>query len=230
MTHGEGLRHPRRHPRLATIEAPSLFPFASPDTVYAGACGANNPNPNGEANPPGAAAMASVLVPPNGSPPKVTLQLPALELTVKSGASVVSGARVTISDDKLHRSAATRSSASTRRPRPAASPSPGSTSVEDPGLPWSTYDVCASAQRSRNIEPAPEGGQRRGPEPHHRHLPDHRSLRQPARKPAAASAHDRELRAIDGRAGHDAGRADGRPRRRDRRPRRAQHGHRRHPA
>ena len=87
----------------ATITATSLFPFTSPDTVYAGNCTGDNPNPTNDSNPPGAAAMASVAVPAGGSAP-ATIQLPALKLTVWSGLSAlapgspVSGARVTVSD------------------------------------------------------------------------------------------------------------------------------------
>ena len=70
--------------RLATVTATPVFPFTSPDTVYAGACTGNNPNPNSLPNPPGAAAMASVTVPSGGSAP-AQVQLPALNLTVFSG-------------------------------------------------------------------------------------------------------------------------------------------------
>ena len=70
--------------RLATVTATPVFPFTSPDTVYAGSCTANNPNPNSLPNPPGAAAMASVTVPSGGSVP-AQVQLPALNLAVFSG-------------------------------------------------------------------------------------------------------------------------------------------------
>lgn len=133
--------------RLAKLSTNSLFPFSSPDTIYAGACGGNNPNPTGEANPPGAAAMASVLIPANGSPAPVKLRLPALYLTVKSGASLVSGARVTVSDDKCSIGANPVKRIYTTTPAGSlADPSPANTSIEVPGLPWSTYDICASAK------------------------------------------------------------------------------------
>jgi type II secretory pathway pseudopilin PulG len=136
--------------RVAAIEAPSLFPFASPDTVYAGSCGGDNPNPKGEASPPGAAAMASVLVPAApGTPPKLSLQLPALKLTVKNGASIVSGARVTVSDDNCTSGGVPVKRIYTTTPTGSLA-SPASTAVEDPGLPWSTYDICASANISGN--------------------------------------------------------------------------------
>ncbi len=39
------------------LEAKPLFPFTSPDTVYAGSCEGDNPNPEDETNPPDAAAL-----------------------------------------------------------------------------------------------------------------------------------------------------------------------------
>lgn len=133
--------------RVASIEAPSLFPFASPDTVYAGACGENNPNPSGEANPPGAAAMASVLVPANGAAPNPTLQLPALYLTVWSGTSLiplskVEGAHVIVSDEGCSVSGKPVKRVYTTTPNGALG-SPTNSKLEDPGLPWGTYSVCA---------------------------------------------------------------------------------------
>lgn len=133
--------------RFPEISAPSLFPFTAPDTVYAGACGGNNPNPSGGANPPGAAAMASVLIPANGAAADPTLQLPALYVTVKSGASLVSGARVTVSDDNCAISGNPVKRIYTTTPSGSLA-NPGNSSVEAPGLPWSTYDICASANFS----------------------------------------------------------------------------------
>ncbi len=39
--------------RVAQVTASPLFPFASPYSVYAGTCEGDNPNPSGQANPPG---------------------------------------------------------------------------------------------------------------------------------------------------------------------------------
>jgi Tfp pilus assembly protein PilV len=129
--------------RQTTLAAPSLFPFASADSVYAGSCTGNNPNPTGETNPPGAAAMASVLVPANGVAPKATLRLPALYVTVRTGknssspGSLFNNADVWIRDDKC-------SSESVPVTRRYATNSSGT--LNDPGLPWSTYDVCVDSQ------------------------------------------------------------------------------------
>lgn len=132
--------------RSTVLAAPSLFPFTSPDTVYAGACGGNNPNPTGETNPPGAAAMASVQLSPNGVAPKVTLRLPALYINVWTGkngssssnkGSEFNNADVWIKDKKC----ANGSVPITRR---YATNSAGT--LSDPGLPWSTYDICVDSK------------------------------------------------------------------------------------
>jgi Tfp pilus assembly protein PilV len=125
----------------ATVTATSLFPFTSPDTVYAGSCTGDNPNPNNDSNPPGAAAMASVAVPPGGTAPATTIQLPALKLTVWSGLSAlapgspVSGAHVRVSDTNC----ATGGGAQVKRTFTTNSAG----QLPDPGLPYSIYDVCA---------------------------------------------------------------------------------------
>jgi Tfp pilus assembly protein PilV len=122
--------------RLTTVTATPLFPFTSPDTVYAGSCTGNNPNPNSLPNPPGAAAMASVTVPSGGSAP-AQVQLPALNLTVFSGTgptipgSAVSNAHVIVNDTTcaVKRTYFTNTSGK----------------LADPGLPWSSnsgYTVC----------------------------------------------------------------------------------------
>ncbi len=136
--------------RNTAIGGSSLFPFTTPDTVYAGSCSGDNPNPSGEANPPGAAAMGSVLVPAGGTySTPVVLRLPALYLTVKSGASLVSGATVTVSDDNctVAGKAVKREYTTTPQGR-LASPLDPERKIEDPGLPWSTYDICAWAKIS----------------------------------------------------------------------------------
>lgn len=135
--------------RTAAIAAPLLFPFAAPDAVYAGSCTGDNPNPTGDPSAPGAAAIAAATIPAAGVLEKVTLQLPPLYLTVKNGASVLSGARVTISDDNCTVSGSPVKRVYTTTPAGRLS-SPSSASVEDPGLPWSTFDICASASISGN--------------------------------------------------------------------------------
>ena len=81
--------------RKSEVRRQPLFPFTSPDTVYAGSCEGDNPNPKNETSPPGAAAMASVIVPAGGTAATATIQLPVLNLNVWSGTSAKSpGSRV----------------------------------------------------------------------------------------------------------------------------------------
>jgi Tfp pilus assembly protein PilV len=83
------------------IEAPSLFPFDSPYSVYAGVCESNNPDPTGE-HP--SAAITEVEVSAGGEAAKTEVELPALRLKVYKGRESDStdipaaGAKVTIKD------------------------------------------------------------------------------------------------------------------------------------
>jgi hypothetical protein len=92
--------------------------------------------------------MASVLIPAGGTyEPRVQLRLPALYLTVKSALLVVSGAKVTISDNNCTVGGTPVKREYTTTPEGSlASPLDPERKKEDPGLPWGTYDVCASAR------------------------------------------------------------------------------------
>ena len=124
----------------SSITATPLFPFSSPDAVYAGSCTDNNPNPDDLANPPAAAAMADVNVVKNQTT-NATIQLPALNLLVRNGTSssspgtAINGARVRITDNfctvngnPVVRTYTTNSSGK----------------LDLPGLPYGTYDICAN--------------------------------------------------------------------------------------
>lgn len=117
--------------REATVSATSLFPFTTPYSLYAGWCSSNNPNPKSEKEPPGAAAMASVVVPAGKAAPAATIQLPALNVTVKNGSTLLNGATVRLTETNCNaqRFFTTNSSGA----------------LADPGMPWGTYEVCASA-------------------------------------------------------------------------------------
>lgn len=129
----------------ATLTASPLFPFSSPDTIYAGECEANNPNPDNETGGPGEAAQASVNVTP-GSTSSATVQLPALNLRVSDGTgasdpgSPIEGANVFITD--IGCAAEGKTVVHDRQTN-------GSGELADPGLPWGTYDVCV--QHSGNF-------------------------------------------------------------------------------
>lgn len=130
--------------RLSQISATPLFPFKAADTVYAGACEVNNPNPKAEANSPGAAAMASVIVPAGKEASAVTLQLPALNLALTYNGNPVSGARVTITDRNCKVGGVNLKRVYTTNASGAQSLT--TTGPAEPGLPWGSYEVCASAE------------------------------------------------------------------------------------
>jgi Tfp pilus assembly protein PilV len=122
-----------------TITAASLFPFSSPDAVYAGTCEGDNPNPNDVDPPPVPQAVADVTVPAGGNA-SASIQLPALFLTVRSGTSsfnpgsLVSGATVRVADNSCP------DDPTTGFKRTFSTNSQGT--LDFPGLPYSTYDVC----------------------------------------------------------------------------------------
>jgi type II secretory pathway pseudopilin PulG len=120
--------------RQEEIVATPIFPFTSPDTVYAGACEVNNPGS-------GAAQGSVTLSPGKTYTPALELQVPALELTVTNGSSAVSGAQITITDENCKVNG-------TNLMREFTSDSLGHQANAEYGLPWGTYEVCASANYS----------------------------------------------------------------------------------
>lgn len=108
--------------------ATPLFPFTSPDVFYAGACSVNNPGSG--------PAIVSANVPAGGTASTQTIRLPSLLLTVnKELVLPASGAEVVVTDTQcetgghgVRRTFTTNSSGQ----------------LIEPGLPWSTYNVCAS--------------------------------------------------------------------------------------
>ncbi len=132
----------------AQLDATSMFPFTSPYAVYAGTCEGDNPNPTDEDNPPGAPAIADVLV-PQGSTTSAVIELPALHMTVWSGSNGVPGskvanARVRIADLSCPDDPTTGFQRTFFTNAQGALP--------DPGLPYSTYSVCADdGTRRRTI-------------------------------------------------------------------------------
>jgi Tfp pilus assembly protein PilV len=124
---------------ISSVSAGPLFPFASPDTFYAGTCTGDNPNPSGSPTDPGVPATASVVV-PAGTSANATFQLPKLIITVRSGTgsgspgSLVSGATVRVAD----LSCPNAPTAGFKRTFTTNSQG----TLADPGLPYSNYDVC----------------------------------------------------------------------------------------
>lgn len=139
------------------ITSGDLFPFASPDTVYAGNCTYNNPNPSNIPNPPAAAALATVQI-VKSTEATASIQLPALRLTVRSGTSssnpgsVISNAAVTITDTQC----TTSTGGTLKRTytnRTSGSPTglvPTGQSTVDPGMPYGVYNICAYNGSRRN--------------------------------------------------------------------------------
>lgn len=127
-----------------TIEAKGLFPFASPYAVYAGSCTSNNPNPKSEPSSPGAAAVAAITVPRGAAvlPPVPQVQVPALGLTVKTGSTPIVGAKVKITGTcSFERTYTTVEKTTIKGTEKIVEKGV----LADPGLPWGTYEVCASA-------------------------------------------------------------------------------------
>ncbi len=122
--------------RQEEFMATPIFPFTSPDTVYAGACEVNNPGS-------GAAQGSVTLSPGKTYAPTVELQVPALELTVTNGSSAVNGAQITITDENCLVNGSNLM-------REFTSDSKGHQSNAEYGLPWGTYKICASANYSGN--------------------------------------------------------------------------------
>jgi hypothetical protein len=128
-----------------TIEAKGLFPFTSPYAVYAGSCTSNNPNPKSEPSSPGAAAVAAITVPRGAAVPSPVpkVQVPALGLTVKTGSTPIVGAKVKITGPcSFERTYTTVENTIIKGTEKITEKGV----LADPGLPWGTYEVCASAK------------------------------------------------------------------------------------
>lgn len=133
-----GLREP-------AVEATTLFPFSSTYMLYAGSCASNNPDPLGKGE--NAAAVAQVAAPAGAVATAPTIQLPALELTVKSGSSNVQGARVTLTDLNCTDAGGNKvKRVYTSNEKGLLSNS--STGIAEPGVPFASYEICASAKIS----------------------------------------------------------------------------------
>jgi len=138
-------------PTLTTTS--TLFPFPSPSTysVYAGTCPTNNPDPTANGSNPLAFANVTVPIAGTGTTPDGVIQLPSLQLTVRTGASsaspgtVVNGADVHITDMTCN-PVVTRIYGTNNSGQLADGTG---TAATDPGMPYSTnYRICADANVS----------------------------------------------------------------------------------
>jgi Tfp pilus assembly protein PilV len=129
----------------STIVASNLFPFSSPDSVYAGTCEGDNPNPDSDEPPPVPQAIASVNIPAGGSA-STSIQLPWLSLTVYQGSSTSSSkaadAHVTVADVNCP------DDPTAGFKRTFTTDSQGA--LTNLGLPYSAFEVCADAVVSGN--------------------------------------------------------------------------------
>lgn len=119
------------------VKASPLYPFPYTYNFYAGSCSTNKPE-SGAAN-----VKASA-----GETTAATVQLPALYLTVTNSSgntaeqAGLGGARVTATDTKCSVGATPVKRVYTTSP---------TGNLPDPGLSWSTYNICASASISGTV-------------------------------------------------------------------------------
>jgi hypothetical protein len=125
--------------RKTWLAATSLYPFETPDSVYGGFCGNNNPNPSGETGAPGAPGVTGVTIPKNGTVQEASVVLPALYLTVWKGTS--SKPETAISKPNVYVTDKNCKFSSKSIKRQLESDTGGH--IVDPGLPFSSYEVCA---------------------------------------------------------------------------------------
>jgi Tfp pilus assembly protein PilV len=118
------------------VIASPLFPFTSAYSVYAGTCTANNPILAAESVPE--AAIAEPLVSASATTP-VTIELPALHLTAWSGTEAAPGERVNGAQVKV-----TDTKCAPEKPTVRTFTTDASGGLPDPGLPFSTYNVCVA--------------------------------------------------------------------------------------
>jgi Tfp pilus assembly protein PilV len=126
--------------REERVTAKPIFPFTSPVSVWAGSCGSNNPGT-------GAGQGSITLSPGQTVVTPMKLKVPAYELTVDNGSSPIKGAKVTVTDESCTESSGHRIERSylTEKSGHQSSSSEGKAEY---GLPYGTYEVCASASIS----------------------------------------------------------------------------------
>lgn len=129
--------------RQPTVSAFPLFPFTSPYSLYAGSCSSAKPAES---------AMASAIVPAGKASAPVEVQMPALEVIVKEGVKALKGAKVTITDKNCKDLKSNYVKRVYTTNSLGKQFTPGSLTEEvEPGIPWGTYEVCASAEVAGSI-------------------------------------------------------------------------------
>ena len=128
MTTAKLVGSPEGTPFESQFLEKKLFPFTAPDVFYAGACSVHSPGTG--------PAIVSTVIPAGGTAPEQTIRMPSLLLTVNKELGVAaSGAEVLVTDTQCETGGhGIRKSFTTN----------SSGQLNEPGLPWSTYQVCAS--------------------------------------------------------------------------------------
>lgn len=123
--------------RELSVSATPVFPFTTPVTVWGGACSNNNPGAG--------AGQASVTLQPGTTAPIQTVQVPALEITVKKEGVLTSGVTITVEDDncEINGDQYVRTFISESQGHQSNS----ATGAAEYGVPYSSsYDICASTK------------------------------------------------------------------------------------
>jgi len=123
--------------RELSLTAKPIFPFKNAVSIWAGSCQGNNPGL-------GPAMGTYTFKPGEVVTTPMKLQVPALEITVKNGSSLVSNATVMITDENCNDP--TTGSAIMRTYKTEASGHQSSASNGQPeyGIPFGIYKICAS--------------------------------------------------------------------------------------
>jgi Tfp pilus assembly protein PilV len=147
---------PTATPRLPVLEDKAVFPFQTKYLVYAGSCTSNNPDPKSEGINTAALGKVEVTAGAITTPPPI--QIPALNLTVKdSSGKAVQGAKVILTDTtcKYNGRNVEREFTTNKVGHIVNSGATElGTETQAVGLPFGTYEICASATISGNTRRA----------------------------------------------------------------------------
>jgi type II secretory pathway pseudopilin PulG len=138
--------------RSAIQTAEAVFPFKSPSeyTVFAGSCASNNPG----TAPANAVGLYSAVVPP-ASVLNPQIHVPSLELTVTNASGAIAvGAKVTVTDANTSCKSGGSSIKRTYKANAAGHLSATATGQTEAGLPYGTYNICASLKVGTEVQSA----------------------------------------------------------------------------
>jgi prepilin-type N-terminal cleavage/methylation domain-containing protein len=121
--------------RELLFTAGPIYPFSNGDSIWAGSCAINNPE-----NSAGIATYTFHSGEVATTP--LHLKVPALELTIKSGTSIVSGATITITDENCKPEG--KVFRRTYVSQAQGHQSNLSNGQPEYGLPYGSYEICAS--------------------------------------------------------------------------------------